>query len=273
MSVPSRPDRSIGGSTSLSAGRVAAGKMYLAIQGLVRARPVPAADRVQQRHAVRLQAARDRLEERPVITDADMLEHADRDDAIERAVHRAIVEQLEGTRSSSPSAAARAALPQLLGRQRDAGHARAVVARQRQRQAAPAAADVQHREIRAGRAELGGDVPLLGRLRLFQRLVAAREVGARILPVAIQEQAVEPAVQVVVMGDVAPRAAGRVELVEAPPSPQPTAAEDRTDGVRPASRNWYRTSSTSWMLQSTGRQAAVHVGFAEGQLRIQRPTV
>ena len=99
-----------------------------------------------------------------IVADADMLEHADRDDAVERA----------GRPRGSPAArthavgqafrrGARARFAQLLLRQRDAGHARAVVARQRQRHAAPAAADVQHRQPRAVQAELGGDVPLLGR--------------------------------------------------------------------------------------------------------------
>ena len=56
---------------------------------------------------------------------------------------------------------------------------------------------------------------LLGDLRLLQRLVAAREIGAGVLPVAIEEQAVEPAVQVVVVRHVALRARRRVVLVDA----------------------------------------------------------
>ena len=182
---------SIGGSTSDSAGRVAAGENVFGDPGVGRARPVEAADRVQQRHAVRLQAALHRLEEGLVIRHADMLEHADRDDAVELPLHRAIVASARiCTRSCSPAAAARAcAAASCSLRERDAGDAGAEFPRQRQRHAAPAAADVEHRQIRPVELQLGGDMALLGDLRLFQRLVAAREIGAGILPVAVQEQA------------------------------------------------------------------------------------
>ena len=191
--------------------------MYLAIQGLVAARPVAAPDRVQQRHAVRLQAARHDVEERAVVHHADMLEHADRDDAVEPLGHRAVVQQLERHAVRQPlGRGARPRLGQLLGREGDAGDARAMLARQGQRQPAPAAADVQHVQVRPVQAQLGGDVPLLGGLRLLQRLVAAREIGAGVLPVAVQEQAVEAAVQIVVMRHVALRAGRRVVLVDAP---------------------------------------------------------
>ena len=63
--------------------------MYLLIQGLLIARAVPLTDAVQQRHAVRLQAAGNRVEEGAVVEDADMLEHADRDDPVEAAIQRA----------------------------------------------------------------------------------------------------------------------------------------------------------------------------------------
>ena len=62
-------------------------------------------------------------------------------------------------------------------------------------------------------------MPFLRQLRFFQRLIAAAEIGAGILPVAIEEQAVEPAVQIVVMRDVLLGARGWVVLVE--PSFQP----------------------------------------------------
>ncbi len=143
--------------------------MYLLIQGLLVPGPSPLPDGVQQRDAVRLEAPRDRLEKRPIITDANMLEHADRDDTIERAVHGAIVEQLErNTVLQSLGSGARRRFLKLLGRQRDAGHARAVVPCQRQGEPTPAASDIQHREIRTTETELGSDVPLLGDLRFFQ---------------------------------------------------------------------------------------------------------
>jgi hypothetical protein len=95
MSVAIRPDFSIGRQHLGQAGRVAAGEDVFGDPGIGAAGPVAAADGVQQRHAVRLQAARDGVEEGRGSADADMLEHADRDDAVEAPVHRAVVQQLE----------------------------------------------------------------------------------------------------------------------------------------------------------------------------------
>ena len=130
-------------------------------------------------------------------------------------VDRAVVHQFEVDaifQAFGDGAIAR--LGQLLAGQRDAGDPGAVVARQCQRQAAPAAADIEHREIRPIETQLGGDMAFLRQLRLFQRFVAAREIGAGILPVAIEEQAVETAVQIVMMRDIFLRPHGWVVLIE-----------------------------------------------------------
>ena len=60
--------------------------------------------------------------------------------------------------------------------------------------------------------QLGGEVALLGELGVVERLLGMLEIGAAVLPVGIEEQRIEPAVEIVVMRDVAPRAAGRIEL-------------------------------------------------------------
>ena len=209
MSVATRRLASIGGMTSDNAGTVAARENVFGDPRIGAARPAAAPDRVQQRHAVGLQAARHGVEERAVVHHADMLEHADRDDAVEPLAHRAVVQQLERYAIRQPlGRRAGPRLGQLLGRQGDAGDARAVVARQGQRQPAPAAADVEHVQVRPIEAQFGGDVALLGGLRLLQRLVAAREVGAGVLPVAVEEQAVEAPVQIIVMRDIAACARG-----------------------------------------------------------------
>ena len=63
--------------------------------------------------------------------------------------------------------------------------------------------------------ELGGEVPLLGELRLLEVGFVVLEIGAGILLVGIEEERIEPAVEIVVVGDVPPRLAGRVDLAEA----------------------------------------------------------
>ena len=52
------------------------------------------------------------------------------------------------------------------------------------------------------RSELGGEVPFLAHLRLVELDVRRLEIGAGILQVAVEEERVEPPVEVVVVGDV-----------------------------------------------------------------------
>jgi hypothetical protein len=59
-------------------------------------------------------------------------------------------------------------------------------------------------------------VPPFGELSIVERLVRSFEVGAAILLVGIEEQFVEPAVEVVVVRDIAPRPGPRIELRHAP---------------------------------------------------------
>src|SRR5205823_1917256 len=75
---------------------------------------------------------------------------------------------------------------------------------------APARADVEHALSRLD-GELGGKVALLGELRLLE-VGAFGEVAAGILPVGIEEQVVDGAVDVVVVRNVASRPSGRIEL-------------------------------------------------------------
>ena len=80
-----------------------------------------------------------------------------------------------------------------------------------ERRAAPAAADVEH-PLAGLQRELGGDVRLLVRLRLLEAVGGVGEVGAAILQVVVEEEAVEVVAEVVMMRDVAPR---RARLVAA----------------------------------------------------------
>ena len=100
---------------------------------------------------------------------------------------------------------ARVASVMLFGRQSDAGNPGAVILRQGKIAMPPQPQPIS-RTCRIGPVqtqELGRDVPLLRGLRLLQRFVAAREVAAGVLAVPVKEQRVEPAAQVIVMGDVA----------------------------------------------------------------------
>ena len=88
------------------------------------------------------------------------------------------------------------------------------ISREVEAEPAPAGADVEH--LHAGLdVELRGEVALLGELRIFQRAVVGLEIGAGILPVAVEEEIVERAREIVVVGDVVLGLADGVVLVDA----------------------------------------------------------
>src|SRR3546814_67779 len=81
-----------------------------------------------------------------------------------------------------------------------------------ERQTAPAAADVEHTLARLEQ-QLGGDMGLLVRLRLFKRFVPRiGPIRAAILPVDVEKEIVEPVGKIVMMRDVAHRTANAVTL-------------------------------------------------------------
>ena len=123
---------------------VAAGEDVLGDPGVGDVRPLRAADRMQQHDAVVGQQLGALAEKGVVEHQADVLEHADRNDAVEFFLQVAIVLHAEIDRAGQVffSRALAGALP-LLSRQRDAGDAGAAEFREIKRKAAPAAADVE----------------------------------------------------------------------------------------------------------------------------------
>ena len=91
----------------------------------------------------------------------------------------------------------------LLLRQRDAGDARLGGLGEVEREAAPAASDIKHR--RPGRdAQLRGEVTPLGELGVVERLTLGLEIGAAVLLIGVEEELVEPPVEIVVVRHVPP---------------------------------------------------------------------
>ena len=72
--------------------------------------------------------------------------------------------------------------------------------------AAPARTDVEH-AVAAADQQLGGEVTLLGQLGIVEGGVRRLEIGAAILLVGVEEEGIEPPVEIVMMGDVVPRPA------------------------------------------------------------------
>ncbi len=121
---------------------------------------------------------------------------------------------------------------------------------------------------------------LLGHLRLVQIRPRVREIGAGVLPVGIEEQVVEAVGQVVVVGDVGPRARHRVVLVK-PAQEAAEAIGEMADPHPLALAPAVGGAEIEEVVEAAllHRQPAVHVGLAEGQIRadeepaVQRPVV
>ena len=60
---------------------------------------------------------------------------------------------------------------------------------------------------------------LLGLLRFFKRFGSLEEISAGVLPIPIEEQAVQPSIQVIVVRDVPASTRSRVELIDRAPNP------------------------------------------------------
>ena len=118
--------------------------------------------------------------------------------------------------------------------------------------------------------KLGGQMPLLGELRLFQRLALAFEIGAGILPIRVEEKAIEPLVEIIVPGDVAPGVLAIVALMEA--AQRDARLVQQRDPTQPGIRTEVARSECEQVIEVAVRQfdAAVHVEFPERQFGIER---
>ena len=158
-------------------------------------------------------------EEGRIVGNAHVLDDANRGDLVVARVGREVahVAILDEAAPLEPLALdARGRPLRLLARQRDPVRPHPVVLGGPDAEAAPAAADVEH-PLAGLEAELGGDVRLLVRLRLLQPVCRIGEIGAAVLPVGIEEQGIEVAIEVVVMRRIPPCPAGRIELLQSAP--------------------------------------------------------
>ena len=207
-------------------------------------------------------------EEGFIETDADMLEHADRYDPVERAGNVAVIGEQEFCLP------AQVLFPgtgvgdlQLFGRQRNAGHIGAGHLGQIEAEAAPARADVEDAVV-APDQELGGEVTLFGQLGIVERGIRRLEIGAAILLVGIEEEGIEPPVEIIVMSDVVSRPATPIEL--------PDVAGQITQPPLQVAPAWYHFGLIEQNRQGVRNRAildhecAVHIGFAQRQFGIEQ---
>ena len=91
----------------------------------------------------------------------------------------------------------------LLLRQGDAGNACTAHFGKIEGEPAPARTDVEYVVI-VSYQKLGREMPLLGELRVVERLIGIFEIGAAVLPVGIEKKRVELPVEIIMMRHVAP---------------------------------------------------------------------
>ena len=141
-------------------------------------------------------------EEHGELAQADRLDHLDRRDLRVAAAMQPVVllddlDQMLEARRANPFARQL----RLGGRDRQAGHAGAVLARRREGERAPAAADLEQVVVRA-EVELLADAAELAALRVGERLVGLVEDGARVRHRLVEHQLEEIVAEVVVVPNV-----------------------------------------------------------------------
>ena len=195
---------------------------------------------------------------------ADMLDHADADHPIKRALDVAVVGQLEldlvgHARSLRPLVREL----DLIGCERNAQYLAAEMAVEIESEPAPAAADIEQAHARL-QPQLGGDQGLLVDLRAFQRVRRILEIGHGILPVLVEEQLVELAGQVIVMDHVLAGLDPQVDLVGLGEDPVDPALQGiwRADPAATVGIHHHQQDHVADIVRRLHHQPPVHIGFA-----------
>ena len=140
--------------------------------------------------------------------------------------------------------------------------------REIEREAAPAAADVEHALPRL-QQQLGGDMALLVGLRLLDGLIGREEVGAGILPVGVEEKIVERVREVVVMRHVLARAVQGIVLLEDAEGAAETIIKRCQQRARRQVHVLGDEVEEIVDARILDRQLAVHEGLAEIKARVE----
>ena len=198
-----------------------------------------------------------------------MLEHANRDDAIEFRCEVTIILERELHASVEPGRLRPLDRQRvLLLRERYAHDLDVRDLRQVARETAPAGADVEHLHSRL-QVQLRCDEPALVALCGFKRLALIAEVGAGVEQLLVEEQLVERVAEIVVVGDVLLRLADRVRLLEALEAAR-DATQDKLHRLRAERETVHREQRQECAEPGIGEgHTTVHIRFAGVQFRIE----
>jgi hypothetical protein len=195
-----------------------------------------------------------------------MLEHAHQDDAVVATALLAVVAEVEaGSLREAGFRRPRLTHQVLLGAECHAGDVGAGLPGEVKPQSAPARADVEDPEPRPVEQQLRRDVALLTLLGDVQGIVRTAEIGARVLAVAVQEQLVEFAGKVVVVGNVAPGPVDRIALLQSPADALEKGEPWMFVGGIVARQDLKKVVDCALL----DRQQLIHVRFANRETRVQ----
>jgi hypothetical protein len=218
---------------------------------------------MQERDAVSFEKAAQGAEKGRVLVDPDMLEHADRDDAVVIAGLFPVIAQMKPHAVGKPGRFGPPVrhLVLLLG-EGEAGDVAVAFSREVEREAAPARPDVEHL-VAGPQQELGRNMPFLVALGGVEVVVGRAEVGARILPVAVEEELVELVRQIVVVSNVAAGSRHRIVLVEASHQAPGRVAQSQQRRMRQCDVVRHQQVDKVVKRPFLDRQGAVHIGLAD----------
>jgi hypothetical protein len=116
--------------------------------------------------------------------------------------------------------------------------------------------------------QLGDEMTLLGELGVVERLPGVLKITAAVLAVGIEEQGIEPAVEIVVVRSVAARAPTRIELLQTAidVTPQPLRAAPIGNFGILAERDGKNVGDGAFFDDKT----TVHVSFAELEFGVEQ---
>ena len=202
------------------AGRFSSGEDVLVVPRIERRRHVPP-DGVNQPAPVRLERTVDQTTQLGKVADADMLQHADRNEGVKPATNLAIVVFEELHPIAQPlGLRAFASVGQLLAGDVERPHAHAVLPSHVQRERSPTTTGLDHRFSRL-QPQLAADVIQLRHLSFFQRQVRPRVIRAGVNELLVEPLLIEFIADVVVVEDTRLRFGERVPMS----SPLPTLAQ------------------------------------------------
>jgi hypothetical protein len=136
-------------------------------------------------------------------------------------------------------------------------------------EATPAGTDVEHFHARFD-CQFGSEVALLGELCVLKGGLLLLEIGAGVLAVTIEEQIIERAREIIVMGDVGFGFADRVVLVE-PFEPDAEFVDCSGNGRIVRNVAGILQQDLEHLIDRAlfDHEAAIHVFFANRQIRIE----